>query len=104
MALDGVPRLQVQGGRAHPGGGRRPCHAAREAAGDDFIITIDANQGYRLPMALELCARVADLDIRWFEEPCRWANDRATCARSAPAAASRCVRARASTRPRRAVI
>jgi len=47
----------------------------RETAGDDFVITIDANQGYTLPTALELCDRVREYDIRWFEEPCRWAND-----------------------------
>jgi D-galactarolactone cycloisomerase len=47
----------------------------RDTAGDDFVITIDANQGYTLPMALDLCNRVRDLRIRWFEEPCRWAND-----------------------------
>ncbi len=47
----------------------------RDTAGDDFVITIDANQGYTLPMALALCDRVRDLKIRWFEEPCRWAND-----------------------------
>jgi len=50
--------------------------AAREAAGDDFVITIDANQGYTLTEALDLCARVRDLGIRWFEEPCIWSNDR----------------------------
>jgi len=49
--------------------------AAREAAGDGFVITIDANQGYSLPQALELCNRTRDLDIRWFEEPCIWSND-----------------------------
>jgi D-galactarolactone cycloisomerase len=49
--------------------------ACRETVGDDFTITIDANQGYRLPDALDLCRRVGDLGIRWFEEPCRWAND-----------------------------
>jgi L-alanine-DL-glutamate epimerase-like enolase superfamily enzyme len=48
----------------------------REVAGDDFVITIDANQSYTLPKALELCARIRDLDVRWFEEPCMWANDR----------------------------
>jgi L-alanine-DL-glutamate epimerase-like enolase superfamily enzyme len=48
----------------------------RETAGDDFVITIDANQGYRIGRALELCDRVRELDIRWFEEPCRWRNDR----------------------------
>lgn len=47
----------------------------RETAGDDFVITIDANQGYTLQTALELCDRVKELDIRWFEEPCRWSND-----------------------------
>ena len=49
--------------------------AAREAAGEDFVITIDANQGYTLQSALELCSMVRDLDIRWFEEPCIWMND-----------------------------
>ena len=49
--------------------------AAREAAGDDFVLTIDANQGYTKAQAIELCRRVADLNIRWFEEPCIWAND-----------------------------
>lgn len=47
----------------------------RETAGDDFVLTIDANQGLTLPMALALCDRVREHDIRWFEEPCRWAND-----------------------------
>jgi D-galactarolactone cycloisomerase len=50
--------------------------AARAAAGTDFTITLDANQGYRLGEALDLCERVADLNIRWFEEPCVWSNDR----------------------------
>jgi L-alanine-DL-glutamate epimerase-like enolase superfamily enzyme len=49
--------------------------AAREAAGDDFVLTIDANQGYTRAQAIELCDRVRELDIRWFEEPCIWAND-----------------------------
>ena len=63
-------------------GGRPPAEdaervrAAREAAGDDFVLTIDANQGYTRAEALELCRRVRDLDIRWFEEPCIWTNDR----------------------------
>jgi D-galactarolactone cycloisomerase len=63
-------------------GGREPrvdaerLQAAREAAGDDFVLTIDANQGYTLQQALELCSRVSDLGIRWFEEPCVWSNDR----------------------------
>ncbi len=49
--------------------------AAREVLGDDFVLTIDANQGYTRAQAIELCHRVRDLDIRWFEEPCIWSND-----------------------------
>jgi len=63
-------------GGVSPEDDARRVHAAREAAGDDFVITIDANQGYRLADALELCRRLADANIRWFEEPCMWANDR----------------------------
>lgn len=62
-------------------GGREPeedarrVEAARDAAGPDFVLTIDANQGYTRAQAIELCRRVRDLDIRWFEEPCIWTND-----------------------------
>src|SRR5262249_19009831 len=48
--------------------------AARDAAGEDFVITIDSNHGYSCQSALELCQMVGDLDIRWFEEPCIWIN------------------------------
>ncbi len=37
---------------------------------------VDANQGYDRAEAVDFGRRVADLDIRWFEEPCRWTNDR----------------------------
>ena len=50
--------------------------AAREAVGDQFILLVDANQGYIREQAVEFARRVADLSIRWFEEPCRWFNDR----------------------------
>jgi L-alanine-DL-glutamate epimerase-like enolase superfamily enzyme len=36
----------------------------------------DANQGYTLAQAVEFARRVEDLGLRWFEEPCRWTNDR----------------------------
>jgi D-galactarolactone cycloisomerase len=49
---------------------------ARKAAGDDFIIAVDANQGYSVADALTFCRLAQDLNIRWFEEPVGWANDR----------------------------
>jgi L-alanine-DL-glutamate epimerase-like enolase superfamily enzyme len=63
-------------------GGRSPeqdagrVRAARAVAGDDFILTVDANQGYTTREAIEFARAVGDLNIRWFEEPVRWHNDR----------------------------
>ena len=63
-------------------GGRSPAEdaarvrAAREAAGPGFALMVDANQGYDRSSAVEFGRLVADLDVRWFEEPCRWTNDR----------------------------
>lgn len=48
----------------------------RAASGPEFILTIDANQGYTVEDAVDLARRVADYDITWFEEPVHWANDR----------------------------
>lgn len=62
-------------------GGRSPredaerVQAARSAAGDDFVIAIDANQGYDVAQAVELSRRLDGVNVRWFEEPVRWHND-----------------------------
>lgn len=62
-------------------GGRSPSEdaervaQAREAGGSDFLLAIDANQGYDVTEALELCRLIAPYGIRWFEEPVRWHND-----------------------------
>jgi L-alanine-DL-glutamate epimerase-like enolase superfamily enzyme len=63
-------------------GGRTPAEdaervrIAREGAGPDLQLMVDANQGYDLRAAVDFGRRVAQHDIRWFEEPCRWTNDR----------------------------
>lgn len=49
---------------------------AREAAGPDFILLADANQGWTPAEATEFARRVSDQDLFWFEEPCRWHNDK----------------------------
>jgi D-galactarolactone cycloisomerase len=40
------------------------------------VLMADANQGYTLAEAVDFARRVADVGLRWFEEPCRWTNDR----------------------------
>jgi len=63
-------------------GGRTPkedaerVRVARSAVGCDFVLMVDANQGYALRDAVAFARLVADQDIRWFEEPVRWDNDR----------------------------
>jgi D-galactarolactone cycloisomerase len=38
---------------------------------------VDANQGYTLQEAVDFARRAAEITpLRWFEEPCRWYNDR----------------------------
>jgi D-galactarolactone cycloisomerase len=54
----------------------RRARLARRAAGDDFVLMVDANQGFTRAEAIRFARQTADLDIRWFEEPCRWLNDR----------------------------
>lgn len=62
-------------------GGRTPeedaarLREARRAAGEDFVLCADANQGYTPHEAARFARLVEDCDLRWFEEPCRWPND-----------------------------
>jgi D-galactarolactone cycloisomerase len=48
---------------------------ALAAAGDDFRIAVDANQGWSAAQAIEFCRLVPE-DLLWFEEPCHWEHDR----------------------------
>lgn len=49
---------------------------ARKAAGPDFKLAVDANQGWTPADAIRFARLVDDCDIMWFEEPCVWQNDR----------------------------
>ena len=49
---------------------------ARKAAGTDFVLIADANQGYTPDQAVRFARLVEDYDLFYFEEPCRWQNDR----------------------------
>ena len=48
---------------------------AREAGGPEFMLAADANQGWTPQEAIEFARLVAELDLLWLEEPCRWHND-----------------------------
>ncbi|NQU54553.1 MAG: mandelate racemase/muconate lactonizing enzyme family protein [Bacteroidetes bacterium] len=43
--------------------------AVKKAIGDEVELMIDSNHAYSLKEALQLCHKLKDLDISWFEEP-----------------------------------
>jgi L-alanine-DL-glutamate epimerase-like enolase superfamily enzyme len=72
LVSEGNSRLKmVVGGTedATPVSDAKRIRAVREAAGDDVELMIDANYRYSIDEALELCNRVEDQHISWFEEP-----------------------------------
>ena len=54
---------------------------ARQAAGEDFVLAVDANRGWTVDEAIRFARLVEPLDIAWFEEPCHWYDDVAGMAR-----------------------
>ncbi|MGQ0523301.1 MAG: mandelate racemase/muconate lactonizing enzyme family protein [Betaproteobacteria bacterium] len=69
--------------------------AAREAAGPDFVLMVDANRGWSAQDAVRFARLIERHDIRWFEEPCHWYDDAALMARvrqsaRIPVAAGQC--------------
>jgi L-alanine-DL-glutamate epimerase-like enolase superfamily enzyme len=70
------------GGLKFKVGGRTPdedaarFREARAAAGPDFILAADANQGWTPAEAIRFAQLASEHDLAWLEEPCRWANDR----------------------------
>lgn len=55
--------------------------AARDAAGPDFVLVVDANRGWNAHDAIRFARLIEPLDIGWFEEPCHWYDDVALMAR-----------------------
>jgi L-alanine-DL-glutamate epimerase-like enolase superfamily enzyme len=49
---------------------------ARVAAGPAFKLAVDANQAWTPAEAIRFVRLAEEHDILWFEEPCRWDNDR----------------------------
>ena len=63
-------------GRVSPAEDAHRFELARKAAGDDFVLMADANQGFTRDGAVEFARLTQGLGLRWFEEPVGWINDR----------------------------
>jgi D-galactarolactone cycloisomerase len=72
----GLGGMKLKVGGATPAEDARRVEFVRRTAGEDFLLTIDANQGYTIPEAIELARRCQGFGVTWFEEPARWHNDR----------------------------
>lgn len=74
----GVAGMKFKIGGATPEEDLERLKIARQVAGKDFLFMVDANQGYDLQQAIRFVrlAQNADIPLQWFEEPCRWYNDR----------------------------
>jgi len=76
----GIHGLKLKLGGKTPAEDALRAETVRRAGGDDFVLACDANQGWTREQALEFVRRTRDLNLAWFEEPCRWDNDRADMA------------------------
>jgi D-galactarolactone cycloisomerase len=72
----GAAGMKFKVGGRDPATDARRFKEAREAGGPAFILAADANQGWTREEAVAFARLVDGADLRWFEEPCRWHNDR----------------------------
>jgi L-alanine-DL-glutamate epimerase-like enolase superfamily enzyme len=77
----GMAGCKVKVGGLTPHEDAERVAAAREGAGKDFILVVDANRGWNVPDAILFSRLIEHLDIQWFEEPCHWYDDAAMMAR-----------------------
>ncbi|HVA10502.1 MAG TPA: mandelate racemase/muconate lactonizing enzyme family protein [Acidimicrobiales bacterium] len=62
-------------GRLSPEEDAHRTELARQAGGEDFVLMVDANQGFTRREAITFARLTEHLNLRWFEEPVRWLND-----------------------------
>jgi D-galactarolactone cycloisomerase len=72
----GLAGMKFKVGGRDPETDARRFLEARAAAGPDFVLAADANQGWTREQAIAFARGVEGAGLRWFEEPCRWHNDR----------------------------
>jgi len=72
----GLAGMKFKVGGLSPESDAKRFRQARAAAGGDFVLCADANQGWSPQEAIRFARLVGDDDLHWFEEPCRWHNDR----------------------------
>lgn len=72
----GLAGMKFKVGGLSPAEDAERFRQARRSAGPDFVLMADANQAWSVEEAISFAQMVDDQDLYWFEEPCRWDNDR----------------------------
>ncbi|MFI6348552.1 mandelate racemase/muconate lactonizing enzyme family protein [Streptomyces sp. NPDC050560] len=75
LGAAGVAGCKVKVGGRTPAEDAERVAAARDGGGPGFALAVDANRGWTVREAADFAARIAHLDIKWFEEPCHWYAD-----------------------------
>jgi D-arabinonate dehydratase len=76
----GVAGMKLKVGGRSPAEDAARARAVRRVGSDDFVVACDANQGWNRAEAVAFARMTEELGLRWFEEPCKWDNDRADMA------------------------
>lgn len=74
VEVDGFPGVKIKVGSERPDVDLARIEAVRHAIGGAATLAIDGNGRWDLPTCMRFCARAADSDLHWFEEP-MWYDD-----------------------------
>ncbi len=66
---EGFTAMKLKVGSAEAERDIRRAHIVREVAGEEAKIMLDANQQWTLPQALDICAKLGNMNPYWIEEP-----------------------------------
>jgi L-alanine-DL-glutamate epimerase-like enolase superfamily enzyme len=74
---DGMVGMKFKIGGRSPEVDAQRLKRAVDAAPEGWTFVVDANQGYVYREAVQFVKLASEfVDLRWFEEPCRWPDDR----------------------------
>jgi L-alanine-DL-glutamate epimerase-like enolase superfamily enzyme len=72
----GVAGVKLKVGGRSPEEDAERFVTARQVLGEERLLGADANQGWTIPEAVRFARLAGPSRVDWFEEPCRWDNDR----------------------------
>ena len=72
LRSQGLSGMKMKVGRARFEVDEDRIRAVKAAAGENFLVAVDVNQGWTVEQSIDFCTATADLGLAWLEEPVRW--------------------------------